>query len=378
MRLKNYSIGFLADDNKLAWKSYKERADLARKRGIELFFIAPRENLASDILKRKKISTRFWDGKSMQEREIEIPKVIYDRLNISNKKRKELVSAFEEREAEFINPPSFREACADKVETYYLFFKAGLPTPETHVFSAECLEDILERKGFVFVKKRISSQGRNQVVIRELGREDFLIIPSYNNQLQRVNGLRSVLNYLSELGVGEDYLVQEGINVDRLDGRAYDFRAIFQRGSQGHLGMTCFYVRVGAPSSEQANIGKKGHPQDPCVVFEDYEKLKQDINKLGRSVVNAFSERSKIGEIGIDFVLSEEGKLVVIEANSKPGSKGLRTLREWKPTEEDYHNKGVIPYEYDNQIRGKWGKSLDQFLSRPIMYAKHLCNGIKQ
>jgi glutathione synthase/RimK-type ligase-like ATP-grasp enzyme len=346
-------VGFLSQTNKSAWRAYKERADIARKRNVGLVHIVPEKDLDLRIANGDKSHLRFWDGKSMHEISEEIPSVIYDRLNISDKSRIKIVEAMSKAGITFVNPPEFREVCADKVKAYNVFVNGGIATPETHIFSAECLEDILERKGFAFIKKRVSSQGKNQVVVRELGKADYLIITSSNNQLQRVNGLNSVINYLFESRVGADYLVQEGIHVDRLDGRAYDFRALFQRGSQGYLGMTCFYVRVGAPSSEQANIGKKGHPQDPYVVFEDYEKLKREINKLGRKVVNAFSGEHDVGEVGIDFVLDEEHNLFVIEANSKPGSKGIRTLREWNPLDEEYHNKGILPYEYNNQIRGK-------------------------
>jgi hypothetical protein len=381
-KLRDYAsfetyVGFLSAKNKFAWRAYKERADIARKRNVALVQIVAQKDLDLRIVGGDKLNLRYWDGKSMHELSEEIPQVVYDRLNISDNRRVKIVEAMSKTGITFVNPPEFREVCADKVKAYNVFVNGGIATPETHIFSAECLEDILERKGFVFVKKRISSQGKNQIVIRELGKDDYLIIPSSDNQLERVNGLNSVLGYLSECRVNEDYLVQEGIHVDRLEGRAYDFRALFQRGSQGNLGMTCFYVRVGAPSYEQANIGKKGHPQDPYVVFEDYEKLKREINKLGRKVVNAFSGEHDVGEVGIDFVLDEEHNLFVIEANSKPGSKGIRTLREWNPLDIEYCNKAVIPYEYNNQIRSKWGKSLDLFLSRPILYAKHLCNGDK-
>lgn len=98
---------------------------------------------------------------------------------------------------------------------------------------------------------------------------------------------------------------------------------------------------------------EKGHPQDPYVVFEDYETLKREINKLGRKVVTAFSSEHEVGEIGIDFVLDEKHNLFMIEANSKPGSKGIRTLREWNPLDPEYHNIAVIRYEYNNQIRSK-------------------------
>lgn len=368
-------VGFLSAKNKSAWNAYKERANIARKRNVGLIQIVPERNLDLIIANGDNLNLRYWDGKSMHEISGEIPQVIYDRLNISDKRRTKIVDAMSKARITFVNPPEFREKCADKVKAYSVFINGQIPTPETYVYSPDCLEDILGKKGFAFVKKRVSSQGKNQIVIRELGKEDYLIIPSDNpDNLRRVNGLKPLLDYLNSVQIGEDYLVQEGINVDRLEGRAYDFRALFQKGSQGHLGMTCFYVRVGAPLSEQANIGKKGHPQDPYVVFENYESLKKEIDKMGRKVVKTFSNDSVVGEIGIDFVLDNKGNLIVIEANSKPGSKGIRTLREWNPLDKEYHNKSVIPYEYNNQLRGVWGKNLDKFLSRPILYAKHLCN----
>jgi glutathione synthase/RimK-type ligase-like ATP-grasp enzyme len=365
-------VGFLSSKTKLAWNAYKERADIARKRNVALLQIVAEESLVSKILNDDIVYLKYWDGISMNEYYDYIPEIIYDRLNITEKIRDEIINALEQKNTIFINSPNFRKSCADKLKTSLLLETNQITSPKTYELTQENLKYLLNKKGFVFIKKIISSQGKNQIVIREIAKNDYIIIVSDNNKLKRINGLNNLVDEFNYFIKTNNYLVQEGINVDRLDGRVYDFRAIFQKKNQLRTDLTCFYARVGAPLSEQANIGKKGHPQDPYLIFEEYEKLEKLIKNTGKKVINCFSNKDNIGEIGIDFVFDEDYELYVIEANSKPGSKGIRMLREYNPKDYLYQNKNIIQYEYNNQIRKIWGKKLDLFLSNPITYSKKI------
>jgi hypothetical protein len=187
-----------------------------------------------------------------------------------------------------------------------------------------------------------------------------------------LNTSESVANYLRITDINDKYIIQRGIGTDMLEERVYDFRALFQRGRGGKIGMTAFYIRVAAPDSKQANIGKKGHPQDPYVIFDNYDEVESEVRSVGKTIIDSLSKAYVVGEVGLDFVFDKDYKLYALEVNSKPASKGFRTLREWVPTDEDYVNKNVIPYEYNNKIRRIWGRRLLSFLKKPLHYAKYL------
>ena len=93
---------------------------------------------------------------------------------------------------------------------------------------------------------------------------------------------------------------------------------------------------------------------------------------ISEAVSRALSKSYVVGEVGIDFVYDKDYKPYVLEVNTKPGRKGLKTLREWVPTDEHYIKKYVIPFEYDNLIRKKWGRKLRNFLAKPLLYSKYL------
>ncbi|MEM4605649.1 MAG: hypothetical protein QW103_01260 [Candidatus Pacearchaeota archaeon] len=56
-----------------------------------------------------------------------------------------------------------------------------------------------------------------------------------------------------------------------------------------------------------------------------------------------------------------------MELNSRPGSEGLRILREIEPSKEEFVKRGIIPFEYDNKRRKIWGEDLRKFLTKPLL-----------
>ncbi len=367
-------IGYLMNRGDAAMRAYRERADLAKARGMTLIVLESKKDNLERIKAGDLIQCRYWDGTSLIEAKAPLPTAFYDRTGMASRSRvrhKEIINALLEKNTNFINSPGFRSVCSDKWLTYQILKENNIPTPNTVLYSAENLDDLIDKTGFVFIKKRVSSEGKGQVVIRE--HKGYYVRPSSMNKPFFVEDIEEVVSFLKEVqDIDQNYIIQEGVNVDDIQGRVYDFRALFQRSKKGNMGMTTFYVRVGAERSEQANIGKSGHPQDPYVMFEDYKGIEKSIRSMGQKIIHAFSKAYVVGEVGLDFVHDKDGNLLAIEANTKPGSKGLRTLREWVPTDEAYLNKAVIPFEYNNNIRRLWGRRLNNFLCKPLYYAQFL------
>jgi glutathione synthase/RimK-type ligase-like ATP-grasp enzyme len=369
-------VGTLITSGRGGLNAYREKAKLAKKEGIALVSIEQSKENLKNIRDGELLQCRYWDGVSMIETEAPIPHSCYDRVDIKSKGRRlaeSMLYSLAERGTLFVNSPDFRTLCADKWSLYNALAREDVKMPQTFLYSGEGLKQLLEGGELIFVKKRIASQGRGQFVISP--GENGLEVLSDEGPPVAVGNLGNLISYFDSRGVtGEEYIAQEGIKTDTLEGRVYDFRVLFQRGRGGRMGMTTFYVRVAAPNSKQSNIGKRGHPQDPFVVFEDYKTLKSELLSSGRKVVNSLSKAYVVGEVGLDFVMNGAGDLFVLEANSKPASKGLRTLSEWVPTDEDCTRKKVIPFAYTNKIRRLWGQRFLNFLNKPLLYSQYLHN----
>ncbi len=110
------------------------------------------------------------------------------------------------------------------------------------------------------------------------------------------------------------------------------------------------------------------------MLFEHSKKVREEIRKTGLYVASKMSDN--FGEVGLDFVYDKNMKLYLLEANSKPGSKGLREIREWNPQDDVHVQNNVLQYEYTDKLRHTWGVRLHHFLTRPLLYAKYLDKNI--
>ncbi|MFW5871657.1 MAG: YheC/YheD family protein [bacterium] len=373
---KEIIVGYLTNNSQLSWNAFKERARIAQSKGVALAFIPSTRQTLRELEKNNSINSKFWLNSHMSQKEIKIPPVIYDRTNLSRtpKLRSELIRFFENENSHFVNSPLFRQICSDKWNLVELLEDSKCNVPYTQIYSPDSLEEMIEiTSGRIFIKKRTASQGKSQFVVKKThSKNQFLYATSEKpEQTYEARNLSALVKGLHLLGADSGYIIQQGINADTFDSRVFDYRVIVQKGLDGKNRMTCFYMRIGPVKSEQANISKKGHPQDPFAVFTDYQSLERRMRKESQKIMQSISKYNP-GEVGIDFLQDDDGQLSVLEINSKPGSKGIRTLREWNPTERKYAAIKAIPYEYTDQIRQRWGRRLNRFLSNPMQYAKYL------
>jgi glutathione synthase/RimK-type ligase-like ATP-grasp enzyme len=373
-------VGMLINKNESAIKAFSERSRVARRLGITLVALEQTRENISRLNSGNPMNCLQWDDYALMEIETECPNACYDRSNISYRTngksmRSDLISRMMQRNVHFVNSPAFRIACTDKWSTYKLFKEHDIYTPHTELFTGKGLEEFINEFGLVFIKKRRSSGGKGQIVIERKGRGYTV---NYGKKERcSLRSIEEVIQFARELNVSaKTHILQEGIYSKTVKGRVSDLRAVFQRGDRGLLEMTCMYLRVGAPKSKQSNIHKKGHAQEPFVVFRDDPRLdEKHVRQTGSRIIESASTAYTIGETAIDFILSEddnEDRLCCLEINSRPGSQGIRALRKIIPQDRIYLKKGIIPFPYDNDIRRAWGDKLRSFVENPIRYASYL------
>ena len=379
MKLPFYSVGYIGSLS----SAYRERADIARKHGVALYLIETTKASLELLRKTGCIRLRYWTGESMVDNIIsEPPPVFYDKSNSTRKNiRQTLIRALKERGYLFISDPDLREVISDKFEQYQLLSQHNLPTPDTALLSLENMVNFCTTLPIVFIKKRVSSQGRNQFVVKCDG-PNWTVKPSGEKKASLFVELQEVHDFLrSHIDDFSEYIIQAGVDVDTItdvggNPRVFDLRIVCQRGKQGRLGVTGCYMRIGAENSNQANISKKGHPHDPALVFVEWSKLQPKIYKLCLSIFRAFDY--DLGELGVDLIMDKKGDLSCLEINTRPGSSGFRQMREWTTADPKHKKIGVIPYEYSNKVKALWGKRLRNFLESPFHYAKHLIDKKKR
>jgi glutathione synthase/RimK-type ligase-like ATP-grasp enzyme len=372
---KDYHIGFIdRPENKTSVSShYKIRAEIANSLGANLYSIPLTRANLKKLEKRDLMRVRYWNGNSMAEMDVRRPRACYDLSSPAPQSDGEsILNVMASRGTEFVTHFKLRREFSDKWNQYTELKNFGIPVPETAILSEQALLEFMEKNDVVFIKPRVSSQGKGQIVICRKGGKYQLSLSGDSKKLRFSSPGDVAVMVNGFCSVPDRYLVQQGIDVDTIAGRVYDFRAVYQKARRGKIQFTGCYMRIGSPKSFQANIGQRGHPHDPAVIFQDWGDVRGKINSLALEIFEVFDYG--LGEAGIDLVLTKKGDLVCIEINTRPGNKGFKMMREWVPSDEYYKKMGVIGYRYSNERRRSWGRRLRNFEARPILYCMHLIN----
>jgi len=315
----------------------------------------------------------FWDGKSLSlvEAPIEDISMVYNfflhnhslDLDESSNQFFQILRSLDAKGKPFLNAPEIYRIAHDKWETSIFFGEHGFPAPKTFQFNQKNLGEALLISDFAFIKDTGSYGGDYQVVVSKISR-------GYSAQAakkrQILENLDQVAEFASTFCKPGHSIVQAGIRVPKIRDRNWDIRAVFQRGANGILDMTTYYLRVGKANSPQANIAKGGYAEDPLAVFSNSRKIGNMLRTLGLEVIFALENKTgkAAGELGLDFIFDQAGKPYLLEINSIIGSGG--------PADLSGRLADGIRTHLGNSLRSKWGGIMEKMMSNPFKYAQHL------
>ncbi len=346
-------------------KTYKERAVLAAASGVVFVDLPITEETLSAIRRGSDLTVRYWSGSGFQS--ISMPKqcigVIYDYSGSGSSGscdiglKSEIIQELTNARKRFINGPEVKSICDDKLRSKTIFDSAGVRTPDTFPYTLDYAQKMFSRsKGFIFIKDPYASEGKGQFTIYSRSHAVYVASGTSIFGFQTLNG---ALTFISA-SVNDSYLIQEGVRMRKIDGSVFDIRALFQSDGHGNIVMPAVYMRLGAKGSYQSNMGAGGHAADPNSAYPGFETIKAQIAVEGVKVFRELQRSAgDVGEIGMDFLISEEGRISILEINSLPGTKGIRDLAgETKQT-----NAGQ-----------SWKAALSEVLRNPVLYSKYIMN----
>ena len=288
-----------------------------------------------------------------------LPTIVYDRSfrkktgsgKISNTR------ALTELGCAPINSADFRKVALDKHLMYESLSAeplGELGLPRTEKYSRRRVVKFMEQSPVCIIKPRFGSGGHGIIKIARNGADyditykDQTVKSTEQDLMGRIGEIREKMRTGKRL-----YIIQECIDLPRYNDGVFDIRVIYQRGKSGKPLRTGMAARLAAPNKITANLHQGGSRETLSNVLTSL--FNQDVNG---PIAESIREHSRvifekldskcgpIGEIGIDFLIDQSGKVHLIEVNSIPG----RSL---------FH---VLPDIRETAIR------------RPIEYAQYLLN----
>ncbi|PWI58253.1 YheC/YheD family protein [Sulfoacidibacillus thermotolerans] len=122
------------------------------------------------------------------------------------------------------------------------------------------------------------------------------------------------------------FIVQEAISLARYDGCPTDFRVHIHRVAKGHWKVAGIGAKIAHPEGITTHVHSGGRVEDADVVLRSWygrqaNHVREEIEHLAQRVSQKLSNAldPRLGELGLDIGIALDGRVVLFEANAKPG-----------------------------------------------------------
>lgn len=160
----------------------------------------------------------------------------------------------------------------------------------------------------------------------------------FNNQEQFIKWIQSFIK-------GKRFLIQRFVNLTNSKDQPYDIRVLVQKNQQGDWENIGMAARVGEASNITSNLHGGGKVQSTTDLLthefgkEKSKKIINQINELSRLLPPYIeSIHGRLFELGLDMGVDRQGKVWIIEVNSKPGRSAFALLGNKKARNKSLNN----------------------------------------
>jgi hypothetical protein len=240
----------------------------------------------------------------------------------------------EENEIGIHVPYAFSELLANKLETYKVvraYHEILHPHCELWTGARGQLEYFVEADRLTFIKPRNGNKGNRIITIN---REDRGLRVTYYDQgrrrERRASSLREVLALVSTITRGtRKYVIQHGVETMRHGASTFDIRVTMVHDGES---WRCLHeARISPPGSDVSNVSQGGDIAiTEALLFEIFgaeasSELLHDLvdESFGLAVHLEQLHPGDINEVAFDFAVDREGRLRLLEVNTKPGLAGI-------------------------------------------------------
>ncbi|MFC6331663.1 YheC/YheD family protein [Paenibacillus septentrionalis] len=308
---------------------FKELALASRKHNIDLFIISAMEWAEQGLFGYR------WHSDAWHREPVPLPDIIYDRCFFSHAKQRQayenMLAAFKHRKGY----QSFNNTLPNKLIVYDSLSTVEelipyLPHTEPLNSMASVTKWLSLYPEGVVIKPAAGMHGKGvlhvsyqaefkQFHIRGRNLRNESIEISFSNEL---NALKWLYRFKKELS----YMIQPYLALRTKDQKPFDIRVLMQKDHTGQWRLTGSMARVGHPHGLTSNMHGGGEAYEPYPLLAEKmgsykaERLLKKIHMISGQTVSAIEGHfGRFGELALDFGVTAQGSIWLLECNSKPG-----------------------------------------------------------
>jgi glutathione synthase/RimK-type ligase-like ATP-grasp enzyme len=205
----------------------------------------------------------------------------------------------------------------------------------TKLNEQEDLWPFLDKYRHVILKPTSGSLGMGIIKVLKNANDQYEF--RHRNQTLTLTDKEQVNALLTDKKRPKPYIIQQYIQLAEVANRPFDLRVMVQR-KKGELvwKVTGVYAKVAHEGYFTTNLAKKGKVVTVNSAIDRSNLKEVNTNELLREIDNAaLRVAQRLREVspnhriwGLDMGIDSDGKLWIIEANSKPGMKGFKRLKD--------------------------------------------------
>lgn len=197
----------------------------------------------------------------------------------------------------------------------------------------------LRQETRIFLKPASGSQGKGTILAERTEKGWRVCARDPANQPVALEFARETefTQWLGGFMGRRSYLMQPYLELTAPSGEAWDIRVLVQKNGRGLWELTGMGARVGASGSMTSNLhgGGSAAPVDEWLEKQfGYTRAAELLKTLrmlaGRIPVALEACNGRMAELGLDLGVDREGRIWIIEANTKPGRSIFRKLGQEK------------------------------------------------
>lgn len=318
---------------------YKELSELAAKQHIDLYVFSPDEYQDGELF-----GYRYRDHKWIREK-VPLPDIVYDRCYYTEAgQRKACKAVLQALRARKPHRLLSSGSLPSKWEVHSLLSAypqiAGLLPPTVKFRTAEQLLAASKRhpEG-LFLKPAAGMQGKGTLLLRRFKDTDKITVDGrtrtnrpfsilFNDQTQWKKWLDGFIRQTP-------YIAQPYLNLSLPDGKPFDIRVLLQKDNAGEFMITGKAARIGKQGSITSNLHGGGTARNAKELLDETYGAKisgeiaAQMDDISEYIADRLEKRyGRFAELGFDFGIAADGKLWLLEVNSKPGRSAFGQLND--------------------------------------------------
>ncbi len=202
--------------------------------------------------------------------------------------------------------------------------------PITRIYLPRNLYKFLRLWRIIFLKPNKSESGEGVMKIQKEGHHLYV---HYQDIQYVFEHSREFDQWLTPMRRNRLFLMQQGINLARINGNPVDIRAIIQLNKSGMWELTGIYARMAKAGFSITNIEAGGQRVPIQEYLHAVEKdphiqniYMSKMEKVAVNVGNALGKQFRNTVYGVDLGIDITGKIWIIEVNTQPTLKGLASF----------------------------------------------------